>query len=53
MGYPVSIMESHEQAVINTNDRENFKMLLDRLLAEQGVNYNTSQKDRSKKFRWV
>ena len=53
MGYPVSIMESHEQAVINTNDRENFKMLLDRLLAEQGVNYNTSQKDRSKNFRWV
>ena len=37
----------------NHDDRENFKMLLDRLLAEQGVNYNTSQKDRSKKFRWV
>ena len=53
LGYPVSIMESHEQAVINTTDRENFKMLLDRLLAQQGINYNTSQKDRSKKYRWV
>ena len=53
LGYPVSVMESHEQAVINTADRENFKMLLDRLLAQQGINYNTSQKDRSKKYRWV
>ncbi|MBS96581.1 MAG: DNA double-strand break repair nuclease NurA [SAR202 cluster bacterium] len=53
LGYPVSIMEAHEQAVINTTDRENFKMLLDRLLAQQGINYNTSQKDRSKKYRWV
>ena len=53
LGYPVSVMESHEQAVINTADREYFKMLLDRLLAQQGINYNTSQKDRSKKYRWV
>ena len=53
LGYPVSIMEAHEQAVINTTDRENFKMLLDRLLAQQGINYNTSQKDRSKKYRCV
>ena len=53
LGYPVSVMESHEQAVINTTDRENFKMLLERLLAQQGINYNTSQKDRSKKYRWV
>lgn len=53
MGYPVAIMEAHEQAVINGADREAFRQLLENTLAQYGGGFSTSAKSRSKRGRWL
>lgn len=53
MGYPVAIMEAHEQAVIDGPSREFFRRLLeDAVTSERGA-FTTSAKDRSKRGRWL
>lgn len=52
-GYPVSISESHEQAVIHTSDRRVFKQMVGEALERQGLFSYTSEKDRSKRAPWV
>ncbi|MFQ5879687.1 MAG: DNA double-strand break repair nuclease NurA [Dehalococcoidia bacterium] len=53
LGYPVAIMEAHEQAVISGADREVFRQLLEDTLAQQHSDLATSAKSRSKRGRWL
>ena len=50
-GYPVALMEAHEQAVVNGADRRFFAQHLERALYEQGLPTGTSEKARSKRVR--
>ncbi len=52
-GYPVALSEAHEQAVVNTTDRQGFQKLLETLLVSAGVETTGSAKSRSKKTRWL
>ncbi|MBN1935368.1 MAG: DNA double-strand break repair nuclease NurA [Anaerolineae bacterium] len=51
--YPSVLIEAHEQAVISTGDRTVVESLLEQALAEQGIFYVRSAKDRSKRARGV
>jgi hypothetical protein len=53
LGYPAAIMEAHEQAVINVQDREMFRRMVEDTLANEGLPVYTSEKDRSKRLRWL
>ncbi|MSQ22473.1 MAG: DNA double-strand break repair nuclease NurA [Dehalococcoidia bacterium] len=53
LGYPVAIMEAHEQAVIGGHERELFRQMVEEALARQGLDVYTSEKARSKRLRWV
>jgi len=53
MGYPAAIAESHEQAVVTGQDRESFKLLVDAALDRQHLPVYTSEKNRSKRTRWL
>lgn len=52
-GYPVALMEAHEQAVIGTADRRYFVQLVEQALHQQGTPVYTSEKARSKRLRWL
>jgi len=52
-GYPVTLMEAHEKAVVTTADRERFWQLVELALAEEGLNVGSSGKRQSKVLRWV
>jgi hypothetical protein len=52
-GYPVSLMEAHEQAVLTGAHREQFWSLVARALEEQGLAADTSAKAASKRLPWV
>ena len=52
-GYPTALMEAHEQAVISTADRRYFLNLVEEVLENNGIEFTTSQKDRSKRLRWL
>lgn len=52
-GYPVSISEAHEQAVLSGRDRELFKDLVIQLAHQNNLDTRSSQKDRSKKTPWL
>jgi len=51
--YPPALQEAHEQAVITTADRRLVEELVERALAERGIVYARSAKDRSKRRRGV
>ncbi len=51
--YPPALIEAHEQAVISTSDRAVVEALVEQALAEQGIFYVRSAKDRSKRARGV
>jgi len=51
--YPPALIEAHEQAVISAGDREMVEALIEQVLAEQGIVYVRSAKDRSKRARGV
>ena len=46
-------MESHEQAVITTTDRQHFAALVEDSLQDQNLPTYTSEKNRSKRLRWL
>lgn len=50
-GYPRSLAEAHEKAVISGADREVFWRLVDSMLIGEGLSTKTSQKERSKRIR--
>lgn len=52
-GYPIALMESHEQAVITTSDRRYFAELVEDSLQDQRMPVYTSEKNRSKRLRWL
>jgi NurA-like 5'-3' nuclease len=52
-GYPVAISEAHEQAVINSLDRQLFKQMLIETLERHGLPTYTSEKERSKSSPWL
>ncbi len=52
-GYPVSLMEAHEKAVITGADRRYFNELVERALSDRGIRVGTSEKARSKRLRWL
>ena len=52
-GYPVALMEAHEQAVINGSDRRIFEDLLQQVLYSHSLPTYTSEKQRSKRLRWT
>lgn len=51
--YPPALMEAHEQAVITSAERRLVQDIVERALAEQGLTYIRSAKDRSKRTRAV
>jgi hypothetical protein len=51
--YPPALQEAHEQAVITTAERRLVEELVERALAERGIVYARSAKDRSKRRRGV
>ena len=52
-GYPVTISEAHEQAVIKTADRQSFRRVMAEVLEQRGLPAYASQKDRSKRMPWL
>ena len=52
-GYPVAIMEAHEQAVIGGADRELFRIMVEDSLTNHNLPVYTSQKERSKRLRLI
>ena len=46
-------MESHEQAVITTSDRRYFAELVEDSLQDQKMPVYTSEKNLSKRLRWL
>jgi GNAT superfamily N-acetyltransferase len=50
-GYPPALIEAHEQAVITTGDRALVELMVEEALAERGIVYVRSAKDRSKRER--
>jgi hypothetical protein len=53
MGYPLALMEAHEQAVITGPERESFRRLLEAEVAAEGLAAGTSAKALSKRGRWL
>jgi hypothetical protein len=51
--YPPALQEAHEQAVITTAEGRLVEELVERALAERGIVYARSAKDRSKRTRGV
>ena len=51
--FPPALQEAHEQAVITTAERRLVEELVERALAERGIVYARSAKDRSKRRRGV
>jgi hypothetical protein len=52
-GYPVSLSEAHEKAVVTSADRDNFWRMVDESLVEEHLPVTESEKSRSKRTRWV
>ena len=52
-GYPVALMEAHEKAVVTGADREGFRLLMERAMADEKLELRSSGKSRSKRTRWV
>jgi hypothetical protein len=53
LGYPLVIMEAHEQAVIGGPEREAFRQLLEAAVMAEGLSAATSAKALSKRARWL
>ena len=53
MGYPLALMEAHEQAVITGPERESFRRLMESEVAAEGLAAGTSAKALSKRGRWL
>jgi hypothetical protein len=53
MGYPLALMEAHEQAVITGPERQAFGRLMETEVAAEGLAASTSAKALSKRGRWL
>ena len=53
MGYPLALMEAHEQAVITGPERQAFGRLMEAEVAAEGLAAGTSAKALSKRGRWL
>lgn len=53
LGYPVAIMEAHEQAVVSGRDREEFRKLALTLIEQRGLSTRESAKTMSKRLPWL
>lgn len=52
-GYPVSLMEAHEQAVVKTRDKELFFQMIEKELVKSGRVIKKSEKSGSKRRKWL
>jgi hypothetical protein len=52
-GYPVALSEAHEQAVVNGRDRQEFARLVEESLGRRQLTASTSEKDLSKRLKWL
>ena len=52
-GYPVALSESHEQAVVTGQDREQFRLLIEEALEAERLPVFSSEKARSKRTRYL
>ena len=52
-GYPVALMEAHEQAVISEADRQAFRHLVEQGLESEKLATGESMKSRSKRVPWA
>ena len=52
-GYPIALMEAHEQAVVTGADRRFFAEIVQNALADRRVPAHSSEKARSKRIRWL
>ena len=50
-GYPVAIMEAHEEAVIDGAERETFRQMVEDALAQRDLPVYTSRKELTKRLR--
>jgi hypothetical protein len=53
LGYPVALSEAHEQAVVTSQDRHHFELLIEEALAAADQPSATSEKARSKRTRYI
>ena len=52
-GYPVALMEAHEQAVVSGADREQFWRLVQGELEKDNMRVSVSAKNWSKRMKWL
>ena len=52
-GYPVALKEAHEQAVVTGADRQYFAGLVEAALLDSGLPVYSSEKNNSKRYRWL
>ena len=52
-GYPIGLMEAHEQAVVSGSDRRYFVELVENALYDHGLPSFTSEKAISKRLKWL
>lgn len=52
-GYPVALKEAHEQAVVTGADRQYFVELVEAALTDNRLPVYSSEKNISKRFRWL
>lgn len=52
-GYPVAVSEAHEQAVVTVGDREEFRLIVEDALQRRRLPVYTSEKNRSKRTKWL
>ncbi len=53
LGYPAALSEAHEQAVVTGRDRQEFARLVEESLQRRGLAPSTSEKDISKRLKWL
>ena len=52
-GYPVALKEAHEQAVVTGADRQYFVGLVEAALLDNQLPAHSSEKNNSKRYRWL
>ena len=52
-GYPIALLEAHEQAVVTGSDRRHFAELVENALSDRRLPVYTSEKSFSKRARWL
>ena len=53
LGYPISLSEAHEQAVVTPQNRNAFNSIVETILNNHDIPVGGSQKSSSKQLRWL